>query len=284
MFFKTLVLTILLVNNTGDNQLQRGTTMSSSRYETALANKAQYSLWRDLTKGTEMRFHSAFECELPAEKWKLLSSNTASIPEDFVLKYVEKEYVSATDSSHQLLVKIALCESVRSAHEFLFTSLLSITNPAFPFTYSNQNKIGDVYFGGYWARDNLFVCVRSFSSKPIEEKCVSELSALIDANIIALPAENKKIDPEAPRIKEFSIQTKTVPLGEAVAMRVTILDTAYAQEKCRLLFFTKGGRISYKAGGYFYQAQLLGNHDITLYAINPVGKISKCSIAVVAVE
>lgn len=254
--------------------------MPSSRYESIFAKKVNYALWRDMIKGPENRFHSAFEFELPAGKWKCIDGNRSSFPEDFVLNYMEKKYLSVSDTNMGLLVKFALCESVRSAHEFLFTTLLRITNPAFPLNYPNSVEVGDVYFSGYWARDNLVVCVESFLTTPVDEKQILEISAIIDSKIKKLPSEPKEGLAEAPAIKDFTIQTKTVPIGENVPMRFTILH----EGQCKLLFSASGGKLSCKAGIYFYQADSPGKHTIHLYVTDLAGKTSQASIAVNVVE
>jgi hypothetical protein len=96
-----------------------------------LANKVHFSQWRDLIKGPEMRFHSAFDFELPAQQWTLVAMEKMRFPAELVLDFVEKQYVSVTDTNHQLLMQFALCESVRSAHRYLFSSLLKINQSGF---------------------------------------------------------------------------------------------------------------------------------------------------------
>ena len=278
MKIKTILFITLFAVINANSQLQGGGPMSSSHYETRLAEKARYAEWRDRSAGPESRFHSAFEFELPEREWKLLSTSESNYPEDFVLNCVEKKYVSNRDANQGLLVKIALCESLRAAHEFLFTSLLRITNPAFPFLYPNAAGIGDVYFSGFWARDNVFVSVLSFLSTPVPEKRIAELSSMIDAKLTSKPVASKDA---AIAIKEFAIQTKTIPIGEPAPLRVGL---SGGNEQCKLLFWASGGKVSCKAGGYFYRPDALGAHSIQLFAIDPSGKSAAATLNVTVVE
>jgi hypothetical protein len=272
-----LFITIFAVFST-NGQLQRGGAMSGSTYETRLAEKVRYAEWRDRSAGLESRFHSAFEFELPEKEWKLLSIDKSQYPEDFVFNCVEKDYVSAHDTNQGIVVKIALCESIRAAHEFLFTSLLRITNPAFPFAYPNAAGIGDVYFSGFWARDNVFISVLSFLSTPVANKRIAELSGMIDAKLTARPPTSKDV---VPAIREFAIQAKIIPIGEFVPLRVALPD---GNDGATLLFWASGGTVSRKAGVYFYKPDTLGSHSIQLFVTDHSGKTTVASLNVTVVE
>jgi hypothetical protein len=248
-----------------------------------LADKVHYSLWRDLKRGPEIRFHSAFDFGLPAKNWTILQSKSTSIPQDFVLTFTEKKYVSVADST-PLLLQFGLFESVRAAHEYLFSSLLKITNPGFPFEYPGKVTIGDVYFGGYWVRDNLFICIRNVSSKPVPEKDVQAISALIDAELLEIPAVHTTPPPEIPEIRNLHVQSKTIPVGETVPIQFSLHDTTCATGQLSLQFQVTGGQVSCKGGMYLFKAETIGKQVITVYATNPRGKTSKAKIEVSAVE
>ena len=258
--------------------------MNPKSYETMLADKVHYSQWRDLIRGPEMRFHAVFNFDLPAKNWTLLQSRSTSIPQDFILTFTEKKYVSVADSGLLLLLQLGLCESVRAAHEYLFSSLLKITNPGFPFEYPNKVKIGDVYFGGYWVRDNLFICIRNLSSKPVPEKDVQAISALIDAELLEIPAVHATPLQEVPEIRNLHVQSKTIPLGETVPIQFSLHDSSCVTDQLRLLFHVIGGQVSCKGGIYLFRAETLGKQVITAYVTNPRGKTSKASIVVNVVQ
>jgi hypothetical protein len=235
-------------------------------------------------KGPETRFHSAFDFDLPAKDWKLVNSEVSRLPEEFILHAVEKQFISIADPDRRVLISYALCESVRSAHENLFAALTKITNPSFPMQYPNDSKIGDVYFDGLWARDNLFINVCELSSNRMSKERFLALNAAIDAKLLAIPAVGAAADPDAPVIRKFSLQSKVIPLGETAQVNLSLIDRNYPAEKLNLLFSATGGKISCKAGIYFYTAEIIGNNTLDLYVSNPSGKTTKSSLKVTAVE
>jgi hypothetical protein len=258
--------------------------MDNDSYEKMLANEVHYSQWKDQVKEPEMRFHSSFDFKLPSQNWKLLQNRSTSLPEVFVLSFIENKYVSVNDTGLSLLMQFALCESVRAAREYLFSSLLKITNPNFPMEYPNKVQIGDVYFGGYWVRDNLFISIRNLSSKPIPEKDVQAISALIDAELLKIPAVHTTPLQEIPEIRNLHMQSKTIPLGETVPIQFSLHDSSCTIDQLRLLFQVTGGQVSSKGGMYLFRAEKPGKQVITAYVTNPRGKTSKASIEVSVVE
>lgn len=281
---KIILTLILLADINETSELQRGAGMPNNSYESMFAKKVKFAQWRDLVKGPESRFHSAFAFELPPEQWKCVDSNSSRMPEEFVLNYVEKKYLSVSDPNRGLLVRIALCESIRSSHGFLFTTIAKFTNPAYPLNYPGTVDIGDVYFSGYWARDNLFICVESFLSVPVEDSEINKICSMIDAKLIKVPDFEKQNSADAPVIAEFQLQAKTIPVGENVPIRFAVRNKLHSAEQCKILFSVSGGTVSYKSGIYFYKADSLGKHDIHLYVTDPSGTTSHTFITVTVVE
>jgi hypothetical protein len=284
LIFKMLLFGALVLCNAESRQLRKEHTMSGTGYESRLAKKTNFAEWKNYVKGPQARFHSAFEFDLPAKDWKLVNSEVSRLPEEFILRSVEKQYVSAADTNQRVLITYALCESIRSAHENLFAALTKITNPSFPMQYPNDTKIGDVYFDGLWARDNLFINVCELTSNRMSKESFLALNAAIDAKLLAIPAVSAAADPDAPVIRKFNLQSKVMPLGETAQVNLTLIDRNYPAEKLNLLFSATGGKVSCKAGIYFYTAEKTGSNTLDLYVTNPAGKTAKSGVSFSVVE
>jgi hypothetical protein len=284
MILKILLYSALVLCSAESRQPREEHKMSGTSYESKIAKKSNFPEWRNYVKGPETRFHSAFEFDLPANNWKLINSEVSRLPEEFLLRLVEKHYVSLADPDRRVLISYALCESVRSAHENLFASLTKITNPSFPMQYPNDSKIGDVYFDGLWVRDNLFINVSDLSSNRMSKESFLALNAAIDAKLLEIPVVSAASDQEAPVIRKFALQSKLIPLGETAQVNLAISDRSYPVEKLNLLFSATGGKVSCKAGIYFYTAENIGSNTLDLYVTNPSGKTSKSSVKVTVVE
>lgn len=252
--------------------------------DSALAEKFDFVSWREAVSGPIVRFHRNFMLKDFDPAWKLDGIEIEPGESEFILQNSDYRYVKDGKGDKNIIVRLVECESIRIAHQMIFSSLKTVTHPDPPLDRPKGWDFGDVYKLGYWARDNCFIYVNDISEPSLDNEEVKKINEAIDYQLTHLPIPSSDTEKEKPEISKLAINVKSIPINSTATIDIEVTDPNENDDDLHYTFYVKGGRIFIKNGIYFFKAEEAGTHTLGLVVTNTKGLTAKKELNVKIVQ